>query len=507
MTEQNNKNQAPAAAAEDENHIIAERRAKLARLREAGVAYPNDFVRKDLFGDLRAKFGDKSREELEELKPEVAVSGRMMLKRVMGKAAFATMHDFTGDMQYFITPSEVGDEAFAQFKAMDLGDIVAAQGRLFRTNRGELSVHVTKIRLLTKSIRPLPNKFKGLQDPEQCCRQRYADLIINPESRTRFETRSKVVASIREYMQAHRFMEVETPMLNPIPGGANAKPFVTHHNALDMDLFLRIAPELYLKRLVVGGVERVFEINRCFRNEGIDTRHNPEFTTIEFYATYWTYRDQMEFTENLLRTVAQKATGSMVLNYQGTEIDLSKPFARLTPEQAIMKYAPQYTPENLTDEAFLRAELKRLGEPQPDWVGMGALVMGLFEAVAESKLIEPTFIIDYPVEISPLARASDTHPELTERFELFIYGRETANGFSELNDPEDQARRFQAQADAKTHGDDEAMYYDADFIRALEYGLPPTAGCGIGIDRFVMLLTNASTIRDVLLFPTLRLEA
>ena len=308
-------------------------------------------------------------------------------------------------------------------------------------------------------------------------------------------------------MQAHRFMEVETPMLNPIPGGANAKPFVTHHNALDMDLFLRIAPELYLKRLVVGGFERVFEINRCFRNEGIDTRHNPEFTTIEFYATYWTYRDQMEFTENLLRTVAQKATGSMVLNYQGTEIDLSKPFARLTPEQAIMKYAPQYTPENLTDEAFLRAELKRLGEPQPDWVGMGALVMGLFEAVAESKLIEPTFIIDYPVEISPLARASDTHPELTERFELFIYGRETANGFSELNDPEDQARRFQAQADAKTHGDDEAMYYDADFIRALEYGLPPTAGCGIGIDRFVMLLTNASTIRDVLLFPTLRLEA
>ena len=507
MTEQNNKNQAPAAAAEDENHIIAERRAKLARLREAGVAYPNDFVRKDLFGDLRAKFVDKSREELEELKPEVAVSGRMMLKRVMGKAAFATMHDFTGDMQYFITPSEVGDEAFAQFKAMDLGDIVAAQGRLFRTNRGELSVHVTKIRLLTKSIRPLPNKFKGLQDPEQCCRQRYADLIINPESRTRFETRSKVVASIREYMQAHRFMEVETPMLNPIPGGANAKPFVTHHNALDMDLFLRIAPELYLKRLVVGGFERVFEINRCFRNEGIDTRHNPEFTTIEFYATYWTYRDQMEFTENLLRTVAQKATGSMVLNYQGTEIDLSKPFARLTPEQAIMKYAPQYTPENLTDEAFLRAELKRLGEPQPDWVGMGALVMGLFEAVAESKLIEPTFIIDYPVEISPLARASDTHPELTERFELFIYGRETANGFSELNDPEDQARRFQAQADAKTHGDDEAMYYDADFIRALEYGLPPTAGCGIGIDRFVMLLTNASTIRDVLLFPTLRLEA
>ena len=507
MTQQQNTKQTIAeAAAEDENHIIAERRAKLARLREAGVAYPNDFKRKDLFGDLREKWGETTKEALEVAAPFVAVSGRMMLKRVMGKASFATVHDFTGDMQYFITPSEVGDEAYAQFKTMDLGDIVAAEGTLFRTNRGELSVRVKSLRLLTKSIRPLPDKHKGLTDPEMCCRQRYADLIVNAESRHRFETRSKIVAGVRRFMSDNRFMEVETPMLNPIPGGANAKPFVTHHNALDMELFLRIAPELYLKRLVVGGFERVFEINRCFRNEGIDTRHNPEFTTIEFYATYWTYRDQMEFTENLLRTVAQQSIGSMKFTYQGTEIDLEKPFAKLTPEQAIMKYAPQYTPENLKDEAFLRAELKRLGEPQPDWVGMGALVMGLFEAVAESKLIEPTFIIDYPVEISPLARASDTRPGLTERFELFIYGRELANGFSELNDPEDQARRFQSQADAKSHGDDEAMYYDADFIRALEYGLPPTAGCGIGIDRFVMLLTNASTIRDVLLFPTLRPE-
>ena len=507
MTEQQTKQTMAEQAAEDENHIIAERRAKLARLREAGVAYPNDFARADLFGDLRAKWGDATKEDLEAAAPQVAVSGRMMLKRIMGKASFATVHDFTGDMQYFITPSEVGDESYAQFKTMDLGDIVAAEGTLFRTNRGELSVRVKKLRLMTKSIRPLPDKHKGLTDPEQCCRQRYADLIVNAESRQRFETRSKIVAGVREFMGANRFMEVETPMLNPIPGGANAKPFVTHHNALDMQLFLRIAPELYLKRLVVGGFERVFEINRCFRNEGIDTRHNPEFTTIEFYATYWTYRDQMEFTENLLRTVAQKAIGSMKFTYQGTEIDLEKPFAKLTPEQAIMKYAPQYTEENLKDEAFLRAELKRLGEPQPEWVGMGALVMGLFETVAEGKLIEPTFIIDYPVEISPLARASDTRPGLTERFELFIYGRELANGFSELNDPEDQARRFQAQADAKSHGDDEAMYYDADFIRALEYGLPPTAGCGIGIDRFVMLLTNASTIRDVLLFPTLRPEA
>lgn len=503
---ENEKNTQQQAAVEDENHIIAERRAKLARLRETGVAYPNDFVRKDLFGDLRAVWGEKTREELEEAAPEVAVSGRMMLKRVMGKAAFATVRDFTGTMQYFVTPSDVGPEAFALFKTMDLGDIVAAEGTLFRTNKGELSVRVKKLRLMTKSIRPLPDKHRGLQDPETCYRQRYTDLIVNEESRNRFATRFKAVSAVRRFMEDNRFVEVETPMLNPIPGGANAKPFVTHHNALDIDQFLRIAPELYLKRLVVGGFERVFELNRCFRNEGIDTRHNPEFTTIEFYATYWTYRDQIEFTEKLLRYVARQATGSEVLNYQGTEIDLSKPFARLTPEEAILKYSEGYTAENLKDEAFLRKELARLGAPQPDHVGLGALVMALFEETAESKLIQPTFIVDYPVEISPLARASDTNPDLTERFELFIYGRETANGFSELNDPEDQARRFQAQADAKSKGDDEAMYYDADFIRALEYGLPPTAGCGIGIDRFVMLLTDAPTIRDVLLFPAMRPE-
>ncbi len=500
------QNAAAAAAAGDGNHIIAERRAPRGRPREEGVAYPNDFVRKDLFGDLRAQWGDKSKEELEAAAPEVAVSGRMMLKRVMGKASFATVRDFTGSMQYFIGANDVGPETYARFKTMDLGDIVAAEGTLFRTNKGELSVRVKKLRLLTKSLRPLPDKHKGLSDPEMCCRQRYADLIINEESRARFLTRFKVVSAIRRFMEAHRFVEVETPMLNPIPGGANAKPFITHHNALDIDQYLRIAPELYLKRLVVGGFERVFELNRCFRNEGIDTRHNPEFTTIEFYATYWTYRDQMDFTEELLRHVAREATGSDVITYQGTRIDLGKPFAKLTPQQAILKYAPQYTEENLADEAFLRAELKRLGAPQPDHVHVGALLMALFEETAESKLIEPTFIINYPVEVSPLARASDTDPTMTERFELFIYGRETANGFSELNDPEDQARRFQAQADAKSHGDDEAMFYDADFIRALEYGLPPTAGCGIGIDRFVMLLTDASTIRDVLLFPAMRPE-
>lgn len=502
-----NKVQEAAVTAEEENHIIAERRAKLAKWRETGHAYPNDFVRKDLFGDIRAAYGDKSAEELEAEAHTVAVSGRMMLKRVMGKASFATVRDCTGTMQYFLSPSEVGEEAYTEFKNMDIGDIVAAEGTIFKTKRGELSVRVHKIRLMSKAIRPLAEKFRGLADQEICYRQRYLDLIMNESSRERFVKRSKIIASIRNFMLANRFMEVETPMLHPIPGGANAKPFITHHNALDMDMYLRIAPELYLKRLVVGGFERVFELNRNFRNEGLSIRHNPEFTMMEFYATYWTYKDQMDFTESVLRHVAQEVNGTTMVHYQGHDIDLGKPFDRLTPRQAIQKYAPQYTDEKLDDEAFLRNELKRLGAPQPDYVGRGALEMALFEEVAESKLIDPTFIVDYPVEISPLARASDTNPELTERFELYIAGRETANGFSELNDPEDQAARFKAQADAKAHGDDEAMYYDADYIRALEFGLPPTGGCGIGIDRFVMLLTDAASIRDVLLFPHMRPEA
>ncbi len=492
---------------EDENHIIAERRAKLAKWREDGLAYPNDFVRKDCFGDIRARFAEASTEELEEQANAVSVSGRMMLKRIMGKASFATMRDGTGTMQYFMTPSEMGQEAYDMFKTLDIGDIVAAEGIVFRTKRGELSVRVQKLRLLSKAIRPLAEKFKGLSDMEICYRQRYLDLIMNEESRERFIKRSRILAEIRQFMIENRFMEVETPMLHPIPGGANAKPFITHHNALDMDMFLRIAPELYLKRLVVGGFERVFELNRNFRNEGVSVRHNPEFTMMEFYATYWTYEDQMNFTESLLRTVAEKVNGSAVVQYQGHEIDFSRPFDRLTPREAILKYAPQYTAEQLDDVAFLRKELARLGAPQPDRVGHGALEMALFEEVAEHALTQPTFIIDYPVEISPLARASDTNPAITERFELFMAGRETANGFSELNDPEDQAARFRAQADAKADGDDEAMYYDADYIRALEFGLPPTAGCGIGVDRFVMLLTDAASIRDVLLFPHMRPEA
>ncbi len=494
------------ATVAEENRLIQERRQKLQALRDAGVAYPNDFERKDLFGDLRAQYGDMSAEDLEAAQPKVAVSGRLMLKRIMGKASFATVRDFTGEMQYFVSKQEIGEEAYAHFKTFDLGDIVAAEGTLFRTRTGELSVRVTTIRLMAKNIRPLPDKHKGLVDTEMCYRQRYVDLIMNEESRNRFLTRSKAIAEVRNFMLEHRFLEVETPMLHPIPGGANARPFITHHNALDMDMYLRIAPELYLKRLVVGGLERVFEINRNFRNEGVSVRHNPEFTMMEFYATYWTYRDQMDFTENLLRTVAQKAVGTGKLNYQGQVIDLDKPFDKLTPVDAIKKYAPGYTDEQLNDETFLRAELKRLGEEQLPHVGLGALQMALFEETAEHHLIQPTFIIDYPTEISPLARASDENAQITERFELFIGGRELGNGFSELNDPDDQAARFQAQADAKTNGDDEAMYFDADYIRALEYGLPPTAGCGIGIDRFIMLLTDAPTIRDVLLFPHMRPE-
>ena len=431
MSEQTQNQETAQQLAEEENHIIAERRAKLAALREAGVAYPNDFVRTDLFGDIRAKYQDATAEELEELKPEVACSGRMMLKRIMGKASFATVRDFTGDMQYFITKGDIGEEAYAAWKTFDLGDIVAVKGTLFRTKTGELSIRAHELRLMTKNIRPLPDKHKGLVDTEMCYRQRYVDLIMNEDSRNRFLVRSKAIAAIRSFMLAHRFLEVETPMLHPIPGGANAKPFITHHNALDMDMYLRIAPELYLKRLVVGGFERVFEINRNFRNEGVSVRHNPEFTMMEFYCTYWTYRDQMQFTEDLLRTAAREATGSAILPYQGHEIDLEKPFDRLTPVEAILKYSPDYTAEQLADEAFLRAELVRLGEPQPDYVGLGALQMALFEETTEAKLIQPTFIIDYPTEISPLARASDANHDVTERFELFIAGRELGNGFSE----------------------------------------------------------------------------
>ncbi len=504
MTEEKTVSAAESAA--EENHIIAERRAKLEQLRASGIAFPNDFRRKDYFEDLRAAHGEKTREDFENSeKIEVQAAGRIMLKRVMGKVMFLTVRDMTGTIQLFVTRDALGEEFYKQVKTWDAGDIVGVTGYLFKTKTGELSIHAETLRLLTKSIRPLPDKHKGMTDPELIYRQRYVDLMTNEVSRRRFIVRSKVITAIRDFMNKNRFMEVETPMLHPIPGGANAKPFITHHNALDTDLYMRIAPELYLKRLVVGGFERVYDMNRCFRNEGMDVRHNPEFTTIEWYAAYWDYKIQMDFTEDLIRYAAIQATGSAVVQYQGQEVDLSQPFDRLTPQQAIMKYS-DYTAEQLDDEAFLRSELARRGEPQPDFAGKGTLLMAMFDLVAESRLIRPTFLINFPTEVSPLARASDDTPEICERFELYIVGREHANGFSELNDPDDQARRFKAQADAKSKGDDEAMFYDADYIRALEYGLAPTSGCGIGIDRLVMLLTDAPSIRDVLLFPQMRPE-
>lgn len=490
----------------DENKLIAERRAKLAQIRTEGVAFPNDAKPTDRAAQLHDKYDDCVKEELESADIQAYVAGRMMLKRVMGKASFATLQDATGRIQIYLDKGSVGEERYAQFKQWDLGDIVEVKGKVFKTNKGELSVHAHHIRLLTKSLRPLPDKFHGIADQELRYRQRYVDLIVTPETRETFLKRSKALNAIRQYMMQAGFLEVETPMLHPIPGGASAKPFITHHNALDMDMYLRIAPELYLKRLIVGGFERVFEINRNFRNEGVSVRHNPEFTMMEFYAAYWDYRDMMDFTEQLLRDVAIQVTGSARLPYQGQEVDLSKPFDRLTVTQAIAKYCPQYCLEQLNDEAFLTNELKRLGADVPVTPGLGALQFALFEETTEHLLWNPTFIVDYPVEVSPLARASDRDSSITERFELFMTGREYANAFSELNDAEDQAERFQKQAVAKDAGDEEAMYYDADFVRALEYGMPPTAGCGIGIDRFMMLLTDSPNIRDVLLFPHLRRE-
>ncbi len=500
---QNHPTATPAAA--DENQLIAERREKLKALRAAGVAFPNDFRPSHQAADLHQRHGQVPNEELEPQGVRVAVAGRMMLKRVMGKACFATLQDGSGRIQLYVTQDAVGPELLAAFKHWDLGDIVACEGTLFRTKTGELSVKATAIRLLVKSLRPLPDKFHGMQDQEQKYRQRYVDLITDDAARARFVARSKAVSSIRGFMVEHGFLEVETPMLHPIPGGANAKPFVTHHNALDQEMFLRIAPELYLKRLLVGGFERVFEINRNFRNEGISVRHNPEFTMMEFYAAYWTHRELMDFTEQVLRHAARQATGSALVNYAGREVDLEQPFARLSVRQALVQYAG-LTHEQAGDAAVLHARLKAQGEEPPAHWTLAELQFGLFEAEVEHQLWQPTFIVDYPVEVSPLARASDADPTVTERFELFITGREIANGFSELNDAEDQAARFAAQAKNKEAGDEEAMYYDADFIRALEYGMPPAGGCGIGIDRLIMLITDSPSIRDVILFPALRRE-
>ena len=489
----------------DDNALIAERREKLAAIRQRGIAFPNDFKPKDRAAELTRKHGDQANETLEPLAIPVSVAGRLMLKRLMGKASFGTLQDSTGRIQLFVTRDALGEEGYDAFKHLDLGDIVGAEGVLFKTRTGELSVRVSKLRLLTKSLRPLPDKFHGMADQEQKYRQRYVDLITDEEARLRFLARSKAIASIRHFMVEHAFVEVETPMLHPIPGGANAKPFVTHHNALDQQMFLRIAPELYLKRLIVGGFERVFEINRSFRNEGISVRHNPEFTMMEFYAAYWNHHDLMDYTEAVLRHAARQATGSASLSYDGKPVDLDAPFRRLTVREALVAHADVNT-QQAVDASTLRERLKALGAEAPAHWKLPELQFGLFEAVVEEQLWQPTFIVDYPVEVSPLARASDADPSVTERFELFITGREYANGFSELNDAEDQAARFLAQAANKEAGDEEAMYYDADFIRALEYGMPPTGGCGIGIDRLVMLLTDSPSIRDVILFPSLRTE-
>lgn len=494
----------------DENSIIQERRNKLTELRKIGVAFPNNFKPKHESSKLHKEYDGFDKPTLEEKNIEVVVAGRMMLKRVMGKASFATIQDRTGRIQLYVARdlinNENNPELYSSFKKWDMGDIIGAKGKLFKTNTDELTIEVTEICLLTKSLRPLPEKFHGLQDQELKYRQRYVDLMVNQETKDTFLTRSKAIQSIREFMVNNKFLEVETPMLHPIPGGASAKPFVTNHNALDMQMFMRIAPELYLKRLVVGGFDRVFEINRNFRNEGLSVRHNPEFTMMEFYAAYADYQWLMTFTEDCIRSSITACGVDLKLIYQDKEIDFSQPFDRLTLVQAIEKYCDQFKSEDLQNVDFIKQSLQKMGEELPSNRSLGSLQLALFEAVAEEHLWNPTYIIDYPTEVSPLARASDNNPDITERFELFIAGREIANGFSELNDPEEQSDRFKKQVEQKDAGDDEAMYYDADFIRALEYGMPPTGGCGIGIDRLIMLITNKPSIRDVILFPHMRPE-
>ena len=485
---------------EDENKLVEERREKLGALRATGDAYPNDFRPKDNARDLAARFGGLSKEALAEEKPAASIAGRMMLKRVMGKVTFATLQDGSGRFQIYVSNDSTGAEAHEAFKHWDLGDIVAAEGTVFRTNKGELTIDASAVRLLAKAIRPLPEKFHGLADQEQRYRQRYVDLIVNPQVKEVFSTRTRIIQTLRQTLIADGYSEVETPMMQPIPGGAAARPFKTHHNALDMELYLRIAPELYLKRLVVGGMERVFEINRNFRNEGISTRHNPEFTMLEWYCAYQDWRYMMDHTERLVRAAA----GNTAVTYQGKTLDFGSSFRRLSIPDAIRA---QGIDGDLRNRRFLASKLDALGVAHEKHQGWGALQLMLFEAVAEKHLLEPTFITDFPAEVSPLARRRDGDPDVADRFELFIDAKEIANGFSELNDPEDQAARFLEQARAREAGDQEAMYYDADYIRALEYGLPPCAGGGLGIDRLVMLLTDSPSIRDVILFPHMRPES
>ena len=497
-----------ADTVQEENRLIAERRAKLAARRQqvaeqGGSVFPNDFRRDSLAAELQEALGEKDKETLETLGREAAVAGRIMRKR----GPFIVIQDVSGQIQLYVDKKGLPEAVLEDIKGWDIGDIVAGQGAVHKSGKGDLYVMMREARLLTKSLRPLPDKFHGLTDQETRYRQRYLDLIMNPETRGVFETRAGIISAMRRFFEERGFMEVETPMLQPIPGGATARPFVTHHNALDIDMYLRIAPELYLKRLVVGGFDRVFEINRNFRNEGLSTRHNPEFTMVEFYWAYVDYKALMDLTEEMLREIAQKVLGTTTLNYQGSTYDLARPFVRMTLREAILAHADDISDTDLDDLDSARALAGRLGIQVKEGWGLGKIQTEIFEEVAESKLDQPTFITEYPAEVSPLARRNDANPFVTDRFEFFVGGREIANGFSELNDAEDQAERFSAQVAEKDAGDLEAMYYDADYVRALEVGLPPTAGEGIGIDRLVMLFTDSPSIRDVLLFPAMRPES
>ncbi|MGD9983338.1 MAG: lysine--tRNA ligase [Porticoccaceae bacterium] len=485
----------------DENKLIAERRARLAALRERGQAFPNGFRRDDLALKLEEDFGTRTKEELEALGHKVSVAGRIMARR----GPFMVLQDMSGRIQLYADKSVQADIA-ERWGHWDIGDLVGARGTLHKSGRGDLYVMLEEYELLTKALRPLPEKYHGLADREQRYRQRYVDLIINEESRRVFQRRSKIIEFVRQYLNQRGFMEVETPMMQVIPGGATARPFVTYHNTLEQEMFLRVAPELYLKRLVVGGFEKVYEINRSFRNEGLSTRHNPEFTMLEFYQAYADYRDLMDLTEDMLRKLCMAVLGTTTVSYQGTDYDFAQPFARMTVVESILRLNPEIGAADLAELADARALAGRLGIPLKDSWGLGKVQIEIFEKTVEARLEQPTFITEYPTEVSPLARRNDDNPFVTDRFEFFVGGRELANGFSELNDSEDQAERFLAQVQEKDAGDAEAMHFDADYIRALEYGLPPTAGEGIGIDRLVMLLTDSASIRDVLLFPHMRPE-
>jgi len=505
MTDTNNQTETETV---DENKLIAQRREKLKQMREQGNAFPNNFRRDSISGELHAEYDGKTKEELETMGLRVKVAGRLMSRRIMGKASFAHLQDMSGQIQLFVQRDNLPEGFYnEQFKkSWDIGDIIAAEGVLFKTKTDELSVRVEHLELLTKSLRPLPEKFHGLTDQEQRYRQRYLDLIMNEVSRETFRTRTKIVQFIREYLNDKNFMEVETPMMQVIPGGATARPIETHHNALDMGLYLRIAPELYLKRLVVGGFERVYEINRNFRNEGLSTRHNPEFTMLEFYEAYADYHDLMDLTEDMLRSLTQEVLGSSQVEYQGEIYDFGQPFARMTVKQSILNFNPELAESDINTLEAARQVAEKLQIPLKDSYGLGKVQIEIFEKTVESRLMNPTFITAYPTEVSPLARLNDDDPFVTDRFEFFVGGREIANGFSELNDAEDQAERFRKQVEEKDAGDDEAMHFDADYVAALEHGMPPTAGEGIGIDRLVMLLTDSPSIRDVLLFPHMRPE-